>query len=43
MHSHNHKFPVPFILAEGNNPKSNGYPLKPGNIIKFGRVEYLVL
>ena len=30
-------------MADSTTPKSNGYPLKPGNIIKFGRVEYLVL
>ncbi len=37
-HSHYAKRFIPFILAEATQPKSLGYPLYPGNIIKFGRV-----
>lgn len=42
-HSHHSKKFIPFIFAEGTQPKSNGCLLFPGSIIKFGRVEYLVL
>jgi hypothetical protein len=40
--SHSKKL-IPFIFADNSGLKSNGFPLQPGNIIKFGRVEYLVL